>query len=73
VKVVSKILVTEYAPNVTEVVCWYILKFKYTSLIHINTHATYIRVPRQKRHKPESKNNEEIPVINHTVKEVGKV
>jgi len=68
VKVVSKILVKEHTENVTEVVCWNILKFKYTSLIHTNTHPTYIRVPRQKRHKSESKNNEAIPVIHHTVK-----
>jgi len=66
--VVSKILVEERAENVTEVVCWNILKFKYTPLIQTNRHSTYIRVPRQKRHISESKNNEDIPVIHHTVK-----
>jgi hypothetical protein len=54
-KVVSKILVEEHAENVTEVVCWNILKFKYTTLTHTNTQPTCTRVPIQKRHKSESK------------------
>jgi hypothetical protein len=72
VKAVSKILVEEHAENVTEVVCWNILKFKYTPLIHTNTHPNYICVPRHKRHKSEPKNNEEIPVIHHTVQKWGR-
>ena len=47
VKVVSKILVEEHAENVTEVVCWNILKFKYTSLIHTNTHHLYTQIHTQ--------------------------